>query len=82
MGAFVIAAETGAPIVPLAFRGSRSVLRADDWIVRRGVIRVVVGDPIKSTGTDWNAAVRLREEARAEILRHCGEPDLAAETRG
>jgi tricorn protease len=29
-------------------------------------------------GNDWNATVRLRERVRAEILKHCGEPDLAA----
>jgi hypothetical protein len=25
---------------------------------------------------DWSAAVRLRDRVRAEILKHCGEPDL------
>jgi hypothetical protein len=29
-------------------------------------------------GEDWAAAVRLRDRVRADILRHCGEPDLAA----
>jgi len=79
MGAFVIAAEAGVPIVPVAFRGSRSVLRADDWIFRRGLIRAVVGEPIRPEGRDWTAAVKLRDAARAEILRHCGEPDLASD---
>jgi 1-acyl-sn-glycerol-3-phosphate acyltransferase len=77
MGAFVIAAETGAPVVPVAFRGTRSVLRADSWIVRRRPVDVVFGAPLAPGGTDWAAAVRLRDAARAEILRHCGEPDLA-----
>lgn len=77
MGAFVIAAQTGAPVVPVAFRGSRSALRADSWIVRRTPISVTVGVPIAPAGSDWAAAVRLRDEARAAILAHCGEPDLA-----
>jgi 1-acyl-sn-glycerol-3-phosphate acyltransferase len=77
MGAFVIAAQTGAPIVPVAFRGTRSALRADSWLVRRTPISVTVGEPIAPTGSDWTAAVRLRDQARAAILRHCGEPDLA-----
>jgi 1-acyl-sn-glycerol-3-phosphate acyltransferase len=77
MGAFVIAAQTGAPVVPVAFRGTRSALRAESWIVRRHPVSVVVGAPIAPTGTDWAAAVRLRDAVRAEILRHCGEPDLA-----
>ncbi len=77
MGAFVIAAEAGVPVVPAAFQGSRSVLRAGEWIVRRSPIRVVFGVPIAPEGTGWSAAVKLRDAARAEILRHCGEPDLA-----
>ncbi len=78
MGAFVIAAEAGVPVVPVAFRGTRSMLRADGWIFRRGPIRVVFGEPIRPQGRDWAAAVKLRDAAREEILRHCGEPDLAS----
>jgi 1-acyl-sn-glycerol-3-phosphate acyltransferase len=77
MGAFVIAAQTGTPVVTAAFRGTRSVLRADSLIVRRRPIDVAFGAPLAPGGTDWAAALRLREAARAEILRHCGEPDLA-----
>jgi 1-acyl-sn-glycerol-3-phosphate acyltransferase len=77
MGAFVIAAEAGVPVVPVAFRGTRSLLRADGWVYRRGPIRVVFGAPIAPRGRDWAAAVKLRDAARSEILRHCGEPDLA-----
>ena len=79
MGAFVVAAEAGVPIVPVAFRGSRSVLREGEWIIRRREVRVVFGAPIAPTGTDWAAAVKLRDAARAHILRHCGEPDLASD---
>jgi len=32
-------------------------------------------------GTDWAAALRLRDRVRAEILQHCGEPDLAPALR-
>jgi hypothetical protein len=27
-------------------------------------------------GSEWAAAVRLRDRVRAEILKRCGEPDL------
>jgi hypothetical protein len=37
---------------------------------------VIVESPIPPEGEDWAAAVRLRDAARAAILRHCGEPDL------
>jgi hypothetical protein len=65
------------PVVPVAFRGSRSVLRDGEWILRRRVVGAVFGPPIAPTGTDWGAAVKLRDAARGHILRHCGEPDLA-----
>jgi 1-acyl-sn-glycerol-3-phosphate acyltransferase len=82
MGAFVIAAEANVPIVPVSFRGTRSMLRADNWVFHRGPIRVVFGDPIRPQGRDWSAAVKLRDAAREEILRHCGEPDLSAGVLG
>lgn len=79
MGAFVAAAQTGAPIVPVTLRGTRSVLREGQWLPRRGAISVTISAPIEPTGTDWSAAIRLRDLARAEILRLCGEPDLGEE---
>ena len=77
MGAFVVAAEAGVPIVPITIRGTRSILRAGHWFPRRGVITITISRPIVPDGKDWLAAIRLRDAARAEILRLCGEPDLA-----
>ena len=77
MGAFVVAAQTGVPLVPVTIRGARSVLRDGSWFARRGAIVVTIAAPLAPQGSDWNAAVALRDAARAEILRHCGEPDLA-----
>jgi hypothetical protein len=42
----------------------------------------VFGHPIAPQGRDWAAAVKLRDAARSEILRHCGEPDLASGVLG
>ncbi len=76
MGAFTIAAQANVPVIPVAIRGTRSVLRADQWFPRWGPVRVTVGTPIEPTGTDWSAAITLRDAVRAQILRFCGEPDL------
>jgi 1-acyl-sn-glycerol-3-phosphate acyltransferase len=76
MGAFVVAAQTGTPVVPVALRGTRSILRDGSWFPRRGPVTVVIGDPIAPHGEDWAAARALHDAARAEILRWCGEPDL------
>lgn len=77
MGAFVAAAEAGVPIVTVTLRGTRNKLRCHQWFVRRGGVSVIVGEPISPQGRDWSAAVALRDAARREILRRCGEPDLA-----
>jgi acyl carrier protein len=79
-GAFQVAAQAGIPVVPIALRGVRSVLRDGTWYVRRYPIRVTFGAPIAPEGSDWNAAVRLRDRVRAEVLKYCGEPDLASDS--
>jgi 1-acyl-sn-glycerol-3-phosphate acyltransferase len=76
-GAFQVAAQAGIPVVPVSLRGVRSVLRDETWYPRRSPIGVAFGAPIHPDGTDWNATLRLRDRARAQILKHCGERDLA-----
>jgi acyl carrier protein len=76
-GAFQVAAQAGLPVVPVALRGVRSVLRDGTWYARRAPVVVTVCAPIAPDGGDWAATLRLRDRARAEILQHCGEPDLA-----
>lgn len=80
-GAFQAAAQAGIPVVPVALRGIRSVLRDGTWVLRRAPVTVTVGAPRAADGTDWAAAVRLRDAVRAEILKSCGEPDIGAERR-
>ncbi len=86
MGAFVAAAEANVPVVPLTIRGTRSILRPDGWFPRKGAISVLIGRPIEpadldaaADGETWTLALKLRDAARSEILRHCGEPDLSYE---
>lgn len=76
MGAFVAAAEAGVPVVPLAIRGTRAILRPEHHFPRKGAVDIVVAEPIQPTGTDWAAAVGLQRVARDAILHICGEPDV------
>jgi 1-acyl-sn-glycerol-3-phosphate acyltransferase len=78
-GAFQVAVQAGVPVVPVALRGVRSVLRDGTWFARRHPMAAIFGAPIFPEGDDWNAAVRLRGRVRAEILKACGEPDLETE---
>jgi acyl carrier protein len=86
MGAFETAARIGIPVVPIAIRGTRSILRAGSWFPRHGTITVTVGNPIYPESPPsgpkqdtWTAALRLRDKTRQWILLHCGEPDLGHE---
>jgi 1-acyl-sn-glycerol-3-phosphate acyltransferase len=79
LGAFLAAAQAGVPVVPVAIRGTRSILRGGQWWPRPGRIGVRIGAPIAPDGDDFAAAVRLRDKARAFVLAYCGEPDLANE---
>jgi 1-acyl-sn-glycerol-3-phosphate acyltransferase len=79
MGAFVIAAQSGVPVIPVTLRGTRSALRDGTWLFRRSRISVTFSKPIAPAGADWNASIVLRDAARAEMLRLCGEPDLGEE---
>jgi 1-acyl-sn-glycerol-3-phosphate acyltransferase len=79
MGAFLVAAEAGIPVIPITITGTRSALRGDQWFPRHSHIRVHIGAPLAPSGTGFEAALRLRDTARALILSQCGEPDLAHE---
>lgn len=75
MGAFASAAQAGVPILPVALSGTREILRGDSRLPTPGKARAFVGPAIAPGDVGWKEAVRLRDEARAFVLRHCGEPD-------
>ncbi|WOJ88162.1 AMP-binding protein [Methylocapsa polymorpha] len=76
LGAFKAAAEANLPVFPGVLRGTRSMLRADQWFPRRASISVEIADPIAPSGTDFPSVLRLRDEVRKAMLARCGEPDL------
>ena len=77
LGAFTIAAQHQVAVLPVTLRGTRSVLRGEQWLPRRGDVSIHIGEPIASSGSDFVAAVQLRDRVRAAILARCGEPDLS-----
>ncbi|NIR29869.1 MAG: AMP-binding protein [Gammaproteobacteria bacterium] len=80
LGAFVASVQAGVPVLPVAIRGTRSILRSGSSFPRRGAIRVTIGAPVapapSGEGDEWHAVLRLRDRVRAAILQHSGEPDL------
>lgn len=87
LGAFTVAAEAEAPVIPVAIRGTRSILRSGSWFPHHGLISIDIGKAIDSKAIIdkrnkdiWHVALELRDQSREFILRHCGEPDLVQET--
>jgi 1-acyl-sn-glycerol-3-phosphate acyltransferase len=75
MGAFVIAASHHLPIIPIGIKGSREILPADCWTLRRGKLTFTIGQPIYPKGSDWSAALALSKEVRNSLLQLTGEVD-------
>ena len=76
MGAFVIATDAGIPVVPVTISGAREILRDGTWVPSRGRVKIQIGAAIHPQGAGWEAAVRLREQARAVMLAQGSEPAL------
>jgi acyl carrier protein len=76
LGAFKIAVETQVAVCPIALKGTRQVLRDDEKLLRPGMISVTICPPQYPQGTEWQDVMQLRNNVRAEIAKHCGEPTL------
>ena len=76
LGAFEAAAQTGTPVVPIAIRGARHVLRDDELRPHPGRVHVWIGSAIAPSGTTWQDALELRSRVADAIAAHCGEPRL------
>jgi 1-acyl-sn-glycerol-3-phosphate acyltransferase len=67
-GAFVLALQTGVPILPVGISGSRAVMGKGSFRVRPGEIRVRVGDPIPVEGLTVADRDTLLAQVRTEVL--------------
>ncbi|HEY5012232.1 MAG TPA: AMP-binding protein [Acidimicrobiia bacterium] len=77
LGAFLSAVEAQVPVVPIAVRGTRSLLPPGHRFPRHASVCVDIGAPITTDQPGWSGAVELQQAARAAVLATCGEPDIA-----
>jgi 1-acyl-sn-glycerol-3-phosphate acyltransferase len=68
-GGFMLALETGIPIVPLVVLGSRDLLPRGSWLPMAGDVEVVVGPPIAVAGVERDELIR---QVRAFMLAQLG----------
>jgi 1-acyl-sn-glycerol-3-phosphate acyltransferase len=73
LGAFVVAAETGCPVVPVGILGTRAILPAGRRLPRRGAIHLVVGESFRPIDSGWKAAHQLADQAREAVEGLLGE---------
>jgi fatty-acyl-CoA synthase len=76
LGAFRAAAAAGVPVVPLALRGTRQMMRGALALPRPSAVSLLVGEPIAPEGTELADLVRLRDRVADAIAASCGEPRL------
>jgi 1-acyl-sn-glycerol-3-phosphate acyltransferase len=74
-GGFMLALETGFPIVPIVVRGSGEILPRGSWQPAPGELEVVVGAPIAVEGVARDA---LMQRVQEFMLTQLGASALAA----
>jgi 1-acyl-sn-glycerol-3-phosphate acyltransferase len=79
-GAFLVAARSGFPVLPVVIRGSRQALPPGTFLPNPGRIEIEVTTPISApASTDEADTSAVRRAARQSILAKTNEPDLAPE---
>lgn len=68
-GAFRLAIEAGADVLPVAVYGTRAAVPKHSWRVGKSRAFVTVGEPISTKGMSQADVTRLSELARTEIQR-------------
>ncbi|MBX7187221.1 MAG: AMP-binding protein [Vicinamibacteria bacterium] len=82
LGAFRAAADAGCPVIPVALKGTRRMLRDGQLIPRRGSVSLWVGDPLNPAGASFRDLVALRDRAREIIGARSGEVTLELASAG
>ncbi len=66
-GTFMMAIESGLPVVPVAIDGSRFVMRKGELTTRPGHVRVTVLDPIPTAGRTPDQARQLARQVQDAV---------------
>lgn len=80
-GAFVLAIQTGVPVLPVGISGSRRIMPKGSFRIRPGTITIRVGEPISVDGMRVRDRNTLLERGRDAILELIDDPDGRIERR-
>lgn len=76
-GGFVLAVKSGQPVVPISISGSYRILPKKSWKIYPGEIKLAIGRPIRTAGSDNRSRDLLMEQVREAI-----RANLTAEEAG
>jgi 1-acyl-sn-glycerol-3-phosphate acyltransferase len=74
-GAFHLALQTNAPIIPVAIRNTDWLMGKNTGVAYRGTIEMVLGNPIETVAMNESDIPRLIAETRRFIAGHLAEDD-------
>ena len=66
-GGFVMAVDTGVPIVPVIIRGTRSIMTKGSWRINRARVTLFIEKPIDTSGFTRVTKVDLLRKVRSVI---------------
>ena len=69
-GGIILAISMGIPIVPISISGSRELAPKGAMMVKRGTIRLKVGNPIATEERDISERNELLQETRNEVIKN------------
>jgi 1-acyl-sn-glycerol-3-phosphate acyltransferase len=79
-GAFIIAVTSQAPVLPVTIEGSRRIWPPGRTAIHRGQVRVVIAEPLLTSGLTQHDVPKLRDQARSLICAAYGALDPAMNT--
>jgi len=69
-GVFLIALKSQAPILPVAIRGTRNIMRKNDWRAYPGHVEIRIFPPIETAGFSTDREAELSEQVRNTLQQH------------
>jgi 1-acyl-sn-glycerol-3-phosphate acyltransferase len=76
-GAFVIAITSQVPVLPVAIDGTRRIWPPGRTAIHGGQVRVMIANPLPTSGLTHHDVPRLRDQARSLICAAYGALDPA-----
>ena len=74
-GGFVMAINSGVPIVPIVLRGTWPIMAKSSLRINRGDVEMEIGEPIETSGYSMESKEELMDRVRAVIRQKFENPE-------